>query len=102
MSDDFLEPKSIKDLEDPAFLSYVDERCGCPMHPDPEDYDRDAEPRTDEEVVALYREALAGKLLRLYHEWKVYQLERFRRSCRDGSRAVGEPRARAKGKRRKN
>jgi hypothetical protein len=65
-----LDPASIKDLENPAFLKYAKARAGQPIKPDDEDFDKTVSAHTVAERAEQYRMAQARRLIRLYREWK--------------------------------
>ena len=73
-----IEPTSIKQLEDPAFLAWVRQQGQSPCKPDREDFDPDDVASTTpgdvvsttEELAHLYRLAQARKLRRLWGKWK--------------------------------
>ena len=58
---------SVRDLENPAFLGWLDEVEGTePIEPDECDIDPNARKTTLAEIQHEYREAQVRKLLRLY------------------------------------
>jgi hypothetical protein len=62
---------SVQDLEDPAFLAWLDKIEGTePIKPDECDIDPDARTRTLAEIQGAYREAQVRKLVRLYVQWR--------------------------------
>jgi hypothetical protein len=65
-----IEPTDIKQLEDPAFLLWVEKHHGLPVEPDEQDLDPRAVARTPEKQAHLYRIGQARKLMRLWGEWK--------------------------------
>ena len=68
------DPVELRDVCDPAFLEYLDHRCGeGPIQPEAQDYDPNAVARTDAELACQYRLAQARRLKRLYAEWKAGQ-----------------------------
>lgn len=69
-----LGPDSPKDLEDPAFLKFLEGKSpGGPIEPEWQDFDATANPRTEAEQAEQYRLAQARRLIRLYQEWKAGQ-----------------------------
>ena len=70
---DVMDPEDIRvsDLEDPAFLAWLDKVEGMePISPDECDIDPDARITTLAEMAHEYSEAQVRKLLRLYLQWR--------------------------------
>jgi hypothetical protein len=62
---------SVHDLENPAFLAWLDEVEGTePIEPDECDIDPNARTTTLAEIQHEYREAQVRKLVRLYLQWQ--------------------------------
>jgi hypothetical protein len=67
-------PVEQQSFNDPAFLAYLRTLYpDGPVTPDPQDYDVGATADTQEEQARQYRLACAGKVVRLYRQWKAEQ-----------------------------
>jgi hypothetical protein len=62
---------SVQDLENPAFLAWLDKEEGTePIEQDECDIDSNARTTTLAEIQHEYREAQVRKLVRLYVKWR--------------------------------
>jgi hypothetical protein len=65
---------SVQDLENPAFLAWLDKVIGSePIEPDECDIDPDARATTLEEIAHKYSDSQVRKLVRLYRQWRCEQ-----------------------------
>jgi hypothetical protein len=63
---------SVQDLENRAFMAWLEAREELPLEPDPQDWDSAPANTTAEAVNKCWR-AQASKLFRLYDQWKAGQ-----------------------------
>jgi hypothetical protein len=61
---------SLDNLKDPEFLQYLRKRFPGKIEPEQQDFDFDAHAETDAECAHQYRLAQAGRIIRLWKEWK--------------------------------
>ena len=64
---------SVDDLGNPEFVKYARNLFPNGIRPDDEDFDRNANPKTESARARQYKLAQTRKLIRLYREWKAQQ-----------------------------
>jgi hypothetical protein len=67
------EELTMKPLEDPGFMAYLQRINALPIQPEAEDFDQDATANTKQPSAHQHRIAQARKIIRVYRQWKATQ-----------------------------